>query len=119
LTSDEVSKELARSSHAYLPFPDGITDKRGSALACLKHGVAVLTTHSEQTPDWLRVATTHCPAPLDAANFVMAPELPRIDAAVLAEGLAEREWPAIAERHLCLYDDLEAPREAPVRAFSR
>lgn len=109
LSSDEVSRELAQASHAYLPFPDGITDKRGSALACLKHGAAVLTTHSEQTPDWLRVATTHCSGPLDAADLVMAPEPPEIDTAALAVGLAEREWPAIAERHLNIYDGLATP----------
>lgn len=106
LTSDEVSRELAQASHAYLPFPDGITDKRGSALACLKHGVAVLTTHSERTPDWLRAATTNCRGPQDAAQFVLAPELPPIDNAALATGLAEREWPAIAARHLTIYDGL-------------
>jgi glycosyltransferase involved in cell wall biosynthesis len=106
LNSEEVSRELLQASHAYLPFPDGITDKRGSALACLQHGVAVLTTHSEQTPDWLRAATTNCAGPLDAASHVMAPELPEIDAEALAAGLAEREWPAIAERHLSIYDDL-------------
>ena len=68
LKSDEVSQELAQATHAYLPFPDGITDKRGSALACLKHGVAVLTTHSERTPRWLRAATTNCRGPLDDAR---------------------------------------------------
>lgn len=106
LDSSEVSRELAQSSHAYLPFPDGITDKRGSALACLKHGVAVLTTHSEQTPDWLRAATTHCSGPLEAVAHVVAPEPPEIDVAALANGLAEREWPAIARRHLEIYGDL-------------
>lgn len=106
LDSSEVSRELAQASHAYLPFPDGITDKRGSALACLKHGVAVLTTHSAQTPDWLRGATTHCSGPLDAVAHVMAPEPPDIDAAALANGLTEREWPAIATRHLDIYGNL-------------
>lgn len=108
LDSREVSQELAQASHAYLPFPDGITDKRGSALACLKHGVTVLTTHSVQTPDWLRVVTTHCSGPLDAVAHVMAPEPPVIEAAALANGLAEREWPAIATRHLDIYGDLAA-----------
>ena len=109
LSSAEVSQELAQASHAYLPFPDGITDKRGSAMACLKHGVAVLTTHSEQTPDWLRAATTHCAGPLEAAKHVMAPEFPAIDGEALSAGLAEREWPAIAKRHLGIYENL-APR---------
>ncbi|MBS0235292.1 MAG: hypothetical protein JSR99_17630 [Proteobacteria bacterium] len=112
LGSAEVSQELAQASHAYLPFPDGITDKRGSAMACLQHGVAVLTTHSEQTPGWLRAATTHCSGPLEAARHVMAPELPPIDGEALSAGLAEREWPAIAKRHLGIYEDLARCRRS-------
>jgi glycosyltransferase involved in cell wall biosynthesis len=106
LSSEDVSKELARATHAYLPFPDGISDKRGSALACLKHGIAVLTTHSEQTPQWLRAGTTHCATPLDAVVHVLAPELPAIDSETLRSGLAEREWPSIAGRHLAIYDSV-------------
>ncbi len=104
MSSEDVSRELRRATYAYMPFPDGITDKRGSALACLKHGVAVLTTHSAQTPDWLRAATTHCANPMEAARHVMAPKPPAIDAEALSTGLAEREWPAIAGRHLAIYD---------------
>lgn len=106
LSSDDVSSELARSTHAYLPFPDGISDKRGSALACLKHGVAVLTTHSQKTPDWLRVTTTHCESPSEAVVMVQAPAAPSVDADALANGLAERTWPAIAERHASVYRSL-------------
>jgi glycosyltransferase involved in cell wall biosynthesis len=112
LSNEDVSRELVQATHAYLPFPDGVTDKRGSALACLKHGVSVLTTHTGQTPDWLRAATTNCDGPSDAVRHVMAPELPSIDAAVLAAGLAEREWPAIAKRHLGIYDGLAGQRGA-------
>ncbi|HET6390237.1 hypothetical protein [Hyphomicrobium sp.] len=104
LSSEDVSRELRRATYAYMPFPDGITDKRGSALACLKHGVSVLTTHTAETPAWLRAATINCESPLEAARHVMAPSPPAIDAEALRAGLAEREWPAIASRHLAIYE---------------
>lgn len=42
-TLEEVSSYLSRSRCAYLPFPDGASFRRGSLLACLEHGVKVLS----------------------------------------------------------------------------
>jgi len=108
-SSAEVSKELAQSKVAILPFPDGISDKRGSALACLEHGVKVVTKHSIKTPEWLKRTTTgietpdECTATVKAlldSNFAneMAPET-----SLLEVEIARRKWPSIADEHLRLY----------------
>lgn len=44
---DEVSVLLTRSRCAYLPFLDGASSRRGSLLACLEHGVKVLSSRGQ------------------------------------------------------------------------
>ncbi|SEH32663.1 glycosyltransferase [Magnetospirillum fulvum] len=107
LPADAVSRELQASSVAFLPFPDGISDRRGSALACLKHGLAVVTCHSHLTPDWLRRTTYGVTDPdgaLACIEHLLAEDWPLIpEPEALAEGLAQREWSEIAAAHLRLY----------------
>jgi len=107
LPADEVSRELQSSTVAFLPFPDGITDRRGSALACLKHGLAIVTYHSSLSPDWLRRVTYGVSGPDEALICIerlLAEELaPVPEPEVLALGLAQRAWSAIAMAHIHLY----------------
>jgi glycosyltransferase involved in cell wall biosynthesis len=46
----QVSNILARSFAAYLPFPDGVSERRGSMLAALTNGLPVLSTIGAATP---------------------------------------------------------------------
>jgi glycosyltransferase involved in cell wall biosynthesis len=46
----QVSEILARSFAAYLPFPDGVSERRGSMLAALTNGLPVLSTIGAATP---------------------------------------------------------------------
>ncbi|WP_414091081.1 glycosyltransferase [Rhizobium sp. BR 314] len=107
LPSDDVSRELAAADMALLPFPGGVTDKRGSALACLDHGVTLLTTHSETTPDWLKQVSY----PIEDAESATLIVARLIDGAlppdpapeIRATELKVREWPEIARRLIALY----------------
>ena len=47
---DEVSELLARADAAYLPYPDGVSERRGSLIAALGNGVPVVTTRGECEP---------------------------------------------------------------------
>lgn len=105
LPPEDVSSELYQSRIALLPFPDGISEKRGSALACLEHGIAVLTTHSEKSPQWLKdcthsVATAEQTALL-VEQIINSP-IGSMSAA-LKEELERRTWPNIAGEHMRLY----------------
>ena len=108
LPSDQVSHKLAAADMALLPFPGGVTDKRGSALACLDHGLTLLTTHSEITPQWLKQASYPVANAEDAArtaSSIMDGILPRDPAPeVRSSELKAREWPEIARRHIALYN---------------
>lgn len=44
LPNNEISDLLNNSKIAYLPFPDGVSERRGSFLAALKNGAVVVTT---------------------------------------------------------------------------
>lgn len=105
---EDVSTALSEATLALLPFPDGVSNKRGSALACLDHGVSVLTTHSKLTPQWLSVVTHPVQAPDDAAatitriahndvERILSPE-------ILARELRARDWSEIAKAHLKIYE---------------
>ncbi|UPO97405.1 hypothetical protein MKD34_00795 [Cetobacterium somerae] len=47
-----VAKEISKSKVAYLPFPDGVTFRRGSFLACLGNEVKVLTYPNVKSYDF-------------------------------------------------------------------
>ncbi len=49
--SNEVAEILSNSKIAYLPFPDGISERRGSALAVLKNGCLLITKRGEFTTE--------------------------------------------------------------------
>jgi glycosyltransferase involved in cell wall biosynthesis len=107
LPAEDVSEELNAASFALLPFPDGVSDKRGSALAALDHGVTVLTTHSANTPGWLR-AVTHPVASADDAAAAVSGMLDgsrqrRKSPELLEQEMHARDWREIARRHLALY----------------
>ncbi len=106
-----VSEILQRHALAVLPFPDGISDKRGSALACLEHGLAVMTVHGDKTPAWLRETTLPFGDAEAAAARIedflraraMPPPRPPDKQRLLSAALRDRRWPEIAKRHIALY----------------
>ncbi|MDI6837882.1 MAG: glycosyltransferase [Rhizobiaceae bacterium] len=107
LSPEAVSETLSEATIALLPFPDGVSNKRGSALACLDHGVCVLTTHTERTPEWLAEVTYPVTSPDDAAAMIgkiVHGEIPRVRSPlVLEREMAARDWHAIAREHLRIY----------------
>jgi glycosyltransferase involved in cell wall biosynthesis len=108
LSSEDVSKELQKASIALLPFPEGVSDKRGSALVCLKHGLAVITRHSDLTPQWWRETTHGVENSQYAARMIgdiLAGRREKVPLpSMLAHALSEREWSNIAKSHIALYE---------------
>lgn len=60
----EVSRILGSNSIAYMPFPDGASERRGSLFAALVHRMIVFTTRGSQTPEELN----------NCIKFVATPE---------------------------------------------
>lgn len=103
-----VSLALNEASFALLPFVDGVSNKRGSALACLDHGLCVLTTHTALTPEWLAATTHGITAPSDAAErlaSLLKGEGDRHPAEdILSREMLARDWHEIARAHVRLYE---------------
>lgn len=49
MSDDSVANFLNSCKYAYLPFPDGVSERRGSFLACLNNGVVIATTRGKYT----------------------------------------------------------------------
>jgi glycosyltransferase involved in cell wall biosynthesis len=62
LPADAVAQRLAQARIALLPFPDGVSERRGTALAAMANGALVLTAAGSHTPDELRRAVVVLPA---------------------------------------------------------
>jgi glycosyltransferase involved in cell wall biosynthesis len=108
LPRDQVADELAGATFAYLPFPDGASAKRGSLAAALVNGLAVITPHAAQTPDWIRAATIGAASPREAFDAVMRLRRDPVALAALTactRDMARRlSWDAIVDRHGELYE---------------
>jgi glycosyltransferase involved in cell wall biosynthesis len=107
LEEAEALRRMGAAKVAYLPYPDGVSERRGSALACLSAGLAVVTTDGKETTEELRrvvVIAEPGEGALQAIEWLMRDELAR--ERLRREGVSyvrKRGWEVIAERHLAVY----------------
>jgi len=109
LSENEVEKELSMQTMAYLPFPDGASERRGSLLAVLKYGLLVYTTQGPQTPAEFNKILTYVNSPVEFFKILTALDPEKITKKLLeksgdAQSLMKRfEWPEIAKKHIDAY----------------
>ena len=66
----EVSKLLAASDLMALPFIDGVSTRRSTAMAALEHGLPLVTTRAHEIDDLFRDGDNVCLVPVgDRAGF--------------------------------------------------
>jgi glycosyltransferase involved in cell wall biosynthesis len=131
----EVSAHFAASDICVLPYRDGVSFRRGTFMAALAHGKAIVTTKNDEgrrTKDGRRKTDderqrTHgvlLPELRDGENVVLVPPedagaivnaVNRVAASPELRAKLERgalqaaqffTWDAIADAHLALYRDL-------------
>ena len=115
LSPVEVADRLARATVAYLPFPDGASEKRTSLIAALESGLPVITTRGKFTPSGLQSASWVCSSPTEALTATRT-LLERPD---LREGLSSRarqyaekfSWESAAQSHIKIDQQLVSPHE--------
>jgi glycosyltransferase involved in cell wall biosynthesis len=107
LSEEQVAERLARASIAYLPYPDGASERRATLKAALLNGVAVLTTRSSQTPHSLERAARFCASAEEvlAAICHLSQHTEEIERMTVAgTSLGKRyTWERIAGLHLRVY----------------
>ncbi len=115
---DEAARVLGQADAAYLPFPDGVSERRGSLIAALGNGLPVVTTAGPFAPTGIHNAVLLA---ADAREALAALELLFADRA-LEERLrragrayaARFSWDAIATAYLTIYNEILS-RTAPSR----
>ncbi|MBV8616774.1 MAG: glycosyltransferase [Acetobacteraceae bacterium] len=106
LTAEEVARQLKSISYAYLPFPDQVTERRGSLLAALTNGMTVLAPHGPLTPPWLKAVVADADSADAAAERLremMNGNLNGKPTGALSDRFA---WSNIAAEHVSLYDSV-------------
>ena len=122
LSEEQVAERLADSSLAYLPYPDGASERRTTLKAALLNGVAVLTTRSSQTPSSLDKAVKFCATAEEGlaaiCHLLQHPEeLARMATAAAYYGRMYT-WERIAELHLRVYQGAVSQKVSPVQIQS-
>jgi glycosyltransferase involved in cell wall biosynthesis len=107
LSPSDVADHLASSKIAYLPFPDGASEKRGSLVAAMLNEAVVMTHHTASTPECIRNATVGVRSIENASEQLLRllsdeGELSRLRTAA-RECAKLFDWSMIADEHLKLY----------------
>jgi hypothetical protein len=106
----QVANRLASSAIAYLPYPDGASDRRTTLKAMLINGVAVITTRGSQTPGGLGDLVKFCKSPDEALRIALSLiESPEERTTLADKGRdygRQFTWQHIAELHSKIYLDI-------------
>jgi glycosyltransferase involved in cell wall biosynthesis len=107
LSSGDVSRALQASDVLALPFIDGASERRGSLMAGLSHGLPVVTTIGPGTGPTLRKSDAFAAVPHDRPDLFTAKIVDLLDDRPHRAGLAERgralyersyNWPTVISR---------------------
>jgi glycosyltransferase involved in cell wall biosynthesis len=116
LSEEETAKRLAGSTIAYLPYPDGASERRATLKAALLSGLAVITTRGPHTPRNLGGVVRFCQSPEEALAaircLVESPEETSRMAAKAVQYGQRYSWERIAKLHLRVYDSVMSKRSS-------
>jgi glycosyltransferase involved in cell wall biosynthesis len=106
----EVGQLLSQGGIAYLPFPDGASERRSSLKAILASGIPCITRRTEMTPSDIVEAVALAETPQEAlkrAVFLMNSNDERLRLSQAGLRYSRQfTWEVIADRHLQMYQDL-------------
>jgi len=110
LDGNALSLELASSDIAYLPFPDGASERRSSLIALLANGSAIITTKGPHTPSLVQESVFFASSPSEALAYIDNLEHNPSRKILLqqrARNYAKKfEWQNIALQHVSIYESV-------------
>jgi glycosyltransferase involved in cell wall biosynthesis len=108
LDDEQVATRLASCAVGYLPFPDGVSERRASLKAMLLNGVAVVTTRGAHTSSELEDVLQYSDGPRDALELIrLLLENPFKQRSLGQKGveyMRQFAWDGIADLHLRVYE---------------
>jgi glycosyltransferase involved in cell wall biosynthesis len=110
LPERDVAELLSRAQIAYMPFPDGASERRTSLMALLINGVATITTYGKHTPETFKNSVAFAQSPEDALVIIkkLATDAQeRETLSITGRWCAESySWDNIAQKHIQVYETL-------------
>lgn len=113
-----IARQLTRATIAYLPYPDGVSARRGTLVAALGNSAAIVTTNGPFRPPGIEAAVRFADSPADAFRVIGGllahdTELQRLrrEGARFAWRFG---WDGIGAAHLDLYSRLATPARRSV-----
>jgi glycosyltransferase involved in cell wall biosynthesis len=110
LNGTQLSCALAETEVAYLPFPDGASERRSSLVAMLANKAAIITTHGRHTPSDMKEAVQFAGSPVEAVELAeaMFNNRERLEAkrSTATEYATRFSWDSIAAKHIAIYERL-------------
>jgi glycosyltransferase involved in cell wall biosynthesis len=108
LPAKTIARYLSSSGFAYLPFPDGASERRTSLLAALGNCLPVLTTKGLHTPSTLNEVVEFVSSPEDALKMLNKwrgnPSRREKLQSRATEYIQRFNWDYIARSHLEIYE---------------
>ncbi len=116
-SAEDVSEMLSRTRVALLPFPDGMSRRRGSALAAMGNGALLVTTAAQMEAE---LFTGICVMPAQGSSLCELLEVVLNNYnsynAIRRAGQAYAQaisWSSVADRYMGIVDDLTLDEEQP------
>lgn len=110
LNGENLSSALAETDVAYLPFPDGASERRGSLIAMMSNGATVLTTRGPHTPSAMEravvIANSADEAVVLAENLYRKPSQRHVLQKMAVSYARRFSWNEIAAEHLSIYQQV-------------
>lgn len=115
LSAHDVAQRLSNGGFAYLPYPDGASERRTSLLAALGNGLPVITTKGPHTPESLDSVVAFASSAQDALKTLerwnqTPQEMEKLQLKA-REYIRRFDWSYIARVHLEIYKKLKSPAD--------
>lgn len=103
---DEIADILAKVKIMYLPFPDGVSNRRGSLLASIQNGCVIVTTtsHYEEFNVFFGKYCFLLKSNEDASDIIRKILKEEIELKDMSDIILKFSWDAVMEAHFTIYD---------------